>query len=304
MHEQLSFLLQRNISLKNKGVLLNHFPSSGIRDSLPNDVRFTKALSVYIINLDHRKDRLENVLKSSTFLRSHPDLTWRLRGFKLSSVPWIGNLLSHCAALYHCLHENKGCFSGSDAVLVLEDDAYFVDPRNCTLLLSEVLGNVKFHWDVVQLAYTFPQRHKVSIDEAEKIGLRRVGLVRAGSALLLHKNFVPTLLDVFLNCVLRMIELAESSEMVSFSVDEFDKRPKNQTLSRASTRYKADVCWDNLVATHMWFVPIDRMVKQAVGYSDMELHNVDYSRFEAIPWEPQEAPKPKPLPTATTSKGA
>ncbi len=113
---------------------------------------YTKGLNnfdiVYYINLNHRKDRLENINKELNKTNIDKNKINRIPGIYMKEFGILGCAKSHCLALEAFLKsspDNKYC-------IIFEDDFEFImDQDNVNNLINNVFNNVK-EFDVLMLS--------------------------------------------------------------------------------------------------------------------------------------------------------
>jgi glycosyl transferase family 25 len=135
-------------------------------------------LQIYVINLDHRKDRLEEITKE-------------LEGLKFKRFPAIktnpgiiGCGLSHLAVLKEARE------LGLKEVLIFEDDFTFSESKeHCWKTVEEFLKNETY--DVVMLAYA------LNSSKPYKPGIVKVLDAQTASAYIVSHRFYDTLINLF-----------------------------------------------------------------------------------------------------------
>jgi glycosyl transferase family 25 len=135
-------------------------------------------LQIYVINLDHRKDRLEEITKELDNLKFK-----RFPAIK-TSPGMIGCGLSHLAVLKEARE------LGLKEVLIFEDDFTFSESKeHCWKTVEEFLKNETY--DVVMLAYA------LNSSKPYKPGLLKVLDAQTASAYIVNNRFYDTLINLF-----------------------------------------------------------------------------------------------------------
>jgi GR25 family glycosyltransferase involved in LPS biosynthesis len=103
---------------------------------------------VYYINLNHRKDRLENITNELNKTNINPNKIKRISGIYMKDFGILGCAKSHCIALESFLKsppENKYC-------IIFEDDFQFTQEQSViNKLINDVFNNLK-SFDVLMLS--------------------------------------------------------------------------------------------------------------------------------------------------------
>jgi GR25 family glycosyltransferase involved in LPS biosynthesis len=103
---------------------------------------------VYYINLNHRKDRLENIINELNKTNINPNKINRISGIYMKDFGILGCAKSHCLALEAFLKshpDNKYC-------IIFEDDFQFTQEQNVVNeLINNVFNNVD-EFDVLMLS--------------------------------------------------------------------------------------------------------------------------------------------------------
>lgn len=184
-------------------------------------------MKIYYINLDHRTDRkeyIENELKRqgiSTFER--------VQAVYIPQFGALGCTESHIKTLEKFLNEKE------EHCMVLEDDFYFT--RN----FSSEFSFPEFEWDVIMLS----GRVLKTID-TENSNFKKVLDAQTTSGYIVHRNFVPVLLENFKN---------GRELLLKFRIPD---------------KYAIDMYWKNLQNESKWFVCEPKFGVQAPNYSDIE----------------------------------
>lgn len=196
---------------------------------------------IYYINLDERKDRLENILKQVKLLDKESIKTTRISAIK-NDIGAIGCGLSHIKTLEDAKKNNY------KQVIILEDDFEFIlDKDEINKILDYFLNEVN-EYNICLLAGNIYKvsKYKKFIYEAINI--------QTTSGYLIHEKFYDILIDNFKNSVEKMISNYKYGES------------------------EIDVSWKKLQGKDKQFYIINpRLGKQISGYSDIEKRHVNYN---------------------------
>jgi len=198
---------------------------------------------VYYINLDHRIDRKEQILKELNNME--------FKNIQRTSAVYDKRDSWHGCAWSHYLTLKKFCASNYNNCIIFEDDFYFHDYEYSKKMLSEFLNSVK-KWDVVFLSCNYKYLKKKSKHETEYSYLRKIlfnhsswGKTTAGY--MINKQFAQTLMENFKECV-----------------------EKKLVVDNNWNKLQHDKNYD-------WYVFHPKLGSQRVGFSDIERKVMDYS---------------------------
>lgn len=200
--------------------------------------------SVHVINLEDRKDRLQQI--------THVLGSLGLGATKYKVVNGIphrcgilGCGLSHALAMMGCIDSNAAVCA------IFEDDFELAcDPEEANAALERFLRNQPPSWEVLMLS-TNPVTPNVP--SAEFDHLQVITRAFTASGYLVHKDFAPTLLRTFMQAAYHL---------------------NKSNCSQA--HYAHDVLWAELQLSGKWFAPKPLIGRQRASYSDIEKRHVDY----------------------------
>ena len=199
--------------------------------------------NIYYINLKHRNDRDEKLLSELTRMGFKQDSLMRIEGIENSLNGTKGCCQSHIMAL------SKAKEQSCKNVLILEDDAAFVQSKNTLFaMLNYFFKNIK-KWDVLYLGDFILEKRKTKF----------VKIVKITKALRTHAYLVNGhYLDVLKKCFEESLEAMESQLFFSQSF------------------YNAiDRAWQKLQLRDNWYGFDINLLKQARSFSDIEKINKD-----------------------------
>jgi glycosyl transferase family 25 len=197
-----------------------------------------KVNNVLYINLEHRTDRKESVLKQL----SSVDLSGtRFNAVKMKDGR-VGCTLSHIRCL-ELAKQNKW-----DHVLIVEDDILFTQPEKFKYQFKRFLSNETIKWDVLLVAGNNLPPYEKTTNYCVKVSHCQTTtgyLVKSHYYDILIKNYKEGLLQL----------MKEPSRHVDFAIDRY---------------------WLQLQKTDNWYLIVPLSVVQLDGFSDIENKNIDY----------------------------
>jgi GR25 family glycosyltransferase involved in LPS biosynthesis len=202
---------------------------------------------IYFINLDHRKDRLEQITAVLHDLEVPPEKIHRISAVYEPTFGTLGCAKSHINALEHFIR------SGLQTCIVLEDDFVYEDKKRFLESMNYVFEKNVF-FDLIMLAYNHksvewrPTHHPI---------LKKVSRVMTISGIMISKEFAPKLLENY----------KEGHEKLLNHVLKHNKLYRD---------YIIDVYWQRLQPSSEWFCFSPRLGYQRESYSDIEKVNVKY----------------------------
>jgi GR25 family glycosyltransferase involved in LPS biosynthesis len=199
---------------------------------------------VYYINLNHRKDRLENIINELNKTNINPEKINRIPGIYIKDFGILGCAKSHCLALEAFLKssfDNKYC-------IIFEDDFQFTqDQIVVNELINAVFNNNKdFH--VLMLAANILNGQPTTYNF-----LTKIVDAQTLSGYAVNRNFASILLNNFRESIALLEK--EGYKYYPYCFDIYMKRL--QPLSR-------------------WYSLNPRIGKQIESYSDIENKVVSY----------------------------
>ena len=217
------------------------------------DKFFEKIDRIYYINLEHRNDRKDEFL--SNFSPEDEAKIRRVDAVYTKEKGAIGCLKSHIKALEMAVSEGKD----DDIVMVCEDDFYIKDIFYCNRMLDWGF-KVLEKWDVIMLAQNIHAseettlEYPISEEEPEKKAkIFRVIHAATGSGYLIHKSYIPKLLEIY-----------KGDDARYEATKEF------------KAEYCNDVSWRYLQEKDNWFAFKPAIGVQRSSYSDIQKGVVDY----------------------------
>jgi GR25 family glycosyltransferase involved in LPS biosynthesis len=202
---------------------------------------------VYFINLDHRKDRLEEITGVLRELEIPSEKIHRISAVYEPNFGTLGCAKSHMNALEHFID------SRLQTCLVFEDDFMYEDKERFIQSMEYVFKNeVKF--DLIMLAYN---HNGVEWKPTEHSILRKASRVMSISGILVSKEFAPKLLENYKEGQEKLINFVEKH-------------------NRVHRDYIIDVYWQRLQRTSNWFCFSPRLGYQRDSFSDIEKKHVKY----------------------------
>ena len=200
--------------------------------------------SVFVINLESRKDRLQQI----THVLSQLGLGGT-RHKVVNGIPHscgiLGCGLSHALALIGCIDSN------ATVCAVFEDDFELVrDPEEANAALERFFRGEPPSWEVLMLSANQVTPNTPSPDFGH---LDVINQALTASGYLVHRSFAPTLLRTFMQAAFHL---------------------NKSNCSQA--HYAHDVLWTSLQRSGKWFALKPLVGKQRASYSDIEKMDVDY----------------------------
>ena len=206
---------------------------------------------IYIINLKHRTDRLEQIMNELKVMEVDEKKIRRINAIYDKEFGALGCAQSHRLALSMFLKdkEAKNC-------LILEDDFMFSrDKTYVDATLTEVFESLK-KWDVLMLSGNL-----VSIDaRRENEKYVKVYDAQTTSGYAVTKEFAPKLVECF--------KKSEENMKKFFKV-------YHENLIKHN--FAIDMSWKTLQPASNWYSIFPCIGKQRDGYSDIEKREVKYN---------------------------
>lgn len=211
------------------------------KEELPDFNAIEKIDQIFYINLEHRKDRKESILKEIKKIDPNLEKTTRIDAIKREKGA-IGCGLSHIKALELAIKKDY------KNILILEDDFIFTTTtENINFNFNNLFYNFK-NFNICLLAGNMYRTRGLTDNIRECIE------VQTTSAYIISKKFYQTLLDNFKNAV----EKLESRYVIRESA--------------------IDVTWKRLQGRDKkFYIFYPKLGKQASSYSDIEKRNTNYN---------------------------
>jgi len=193
------------------------------------------------INLEHRKDRNESILKELSKINIYNPERFNAVEMKNGA---IGCSLSHIKCLETAINR------GYDYVMICEDDIEILDPKLFTENIHKFLNNSQIEWDVVLIAgnnmipYNFVTDYCIKIYNC----LTTTGYI-------VKNNYFPTLLN------------------------NYKEGVKNLMRDQANSSFKIDKYWQILQNRDNWYMIIPPTIIQKEDYSDIEKKVTNFRNY-------------------------
>ena len=203
-----------------------------------------KIVHTMFINLDERKDRLENVNDELKKIGINDENITRFSAIKLKNGR-IGCSMSHLK----CLQTAKN--NKWKNVFICEDDIKFTRPNIIKKQLQKFFENTENkNWDVCIIAGN-------NVPPYEKIGnyCIKVSHCQTTTGYIVNEHYYDTLIDNFKTGIQQLMKFPDNH--IQFAIDKY---------------------WIMLQKQHNWFMIIPATVVQRPDFSDIEqkLINYDY----------------------------
>jgi GR25 family glycosyltransferase involved in LPS biosynthesis len=199
---------------------------------------------VYYINLNHRKDRLDNITNELNKTNIDPKKINRIPGIYMKDFGILGCAKSHCLALEAFLKspkENKYC-------IIFEDDFQFTqDQETVNELINKVFNNLK-EFDVLMLSANI-----LNGQPCEYSFLTKIIDAQTLSGYAVNRKFASILLNNY----------RESIALLQNEGYKFHP-------------YCFDIYMKRLQPITKWYSLNPRIGKQMDSYSDIENREVSY----------------------------
>jgi hypothetical protein len=203
---------------------------------------------IYIINLEHRKDRLQSIMTQLNKLGVNNNIVQRINAVYYKEFGAIGCGLSHVLALEEA---EKGNYEN---VLIFEDDYILNVDANVYNNNIEKLYLEKKTWDVVMVGANL-ENYK----DCEHKFLIKINKARTTSGYIINKTMYKKVKDNF----------KEACELM--------EKHKNTTDDRiVKHNFAIDMYWQKLQPDHEWYCFKERLGIQLPCYSDVENRFTQY----------------------------
>ena len=205
---------------------------------------------IYVINLKHRTDRLESIMKELNDMGVEPARIKRIEAIHIPEFGALGCAQSHRLALSLFLKNKdyKNC-------LILEDDFVFTRDKNYVdSTINEVLSSLPT-WDVLMLSANI-------IEAQPRLGSNKFVKIldaQTTSGYAVTKEFAPKIVEKF-----------KDSE---YNMKKFFKVYHDSLVKH---NFAIDMNWKSLQPSSNWYAIYPCIGKQQDGYSDIEKREVKY----------------------------
>ena len=194
--------------------------------------------AVVFINLDRRKDRLEEI--TAEFARMGIENAIRFSAVE-DVVGAVGCMKSHLAVLKMAKANNW------HNVLIFEDDFMFVVDKPTFHMSLKIFFRTKIPYDTLMLSYNLRMIENIN----GLVGYARRAFTSAGY--IIHHQIYDDLIALF-----------------EENIPKLEAEPYNHHM------YALDACWRELQATREWLYLKKRIGIQRPGFSDIEQREVSY----------------------------
>lgn len=202
--------------------------------------------AVYFINLDHRKDRFEEIQQEINQMGFPPEKVFRIDAIFKQNKGALGCTLSHKKTLDTFLE------SGFKTCLILEDDFLkTIDTNQMKFLFKHLFETVK-DFDLVMLAGKIFKK-----EITDSPFFHHVLDGQTSSAYLVTREFAPKLRQNF----------QESSDLL-YEWFEHNNNPNHD--------YCLDIYWKKLQPQSKWYIVHPLMGMQRPSFSDIEQRVTNY----------------------------
>lgn len=231
----------------------------------------SKKIKAFIINLKHRQDRLQSIIKTmenmqfeyviidaiDPRLSEYSHLTNGCFDTEIC-IGQVGCQYSHIKALNESmkfLMERENVDDSSYHIAIFEDDFIlqpFVDPLYVKNAVMEAM-NIIPDWEVIALSLNIISetimhtKNKVNLSSTFQASLTHVQIAQTTTAFIVKKSIIPHILSSFVNC---------------------DVKKDYYTA--------IDQCWKHLQNSHKWIAFEPQLGTQSKSFSDIERVVVDY----------------------------
>lgn len=210
---------------------------------------FTNGLNnfdiIYYINLNHRKDRYENIIKELNKTNIDKKKINRIPGIYMKDFGILGCAKSHCLALESFLKsslDNKYC-------IIFEDDFEFtLDQEKINILIDKVFNEVK-DFDVLMLSANILNSKNIDFDF-----LTKIYDAQTLSGYAINRKFASILLNNYRESILLLEKEGTKSHPYCF-----------------------DIYMKRLQPFTKWYALNPLIGKQIESYSDIENKIVSYN---------------------------
>jgi GR25 family glycosyltransferase involved in LPS biosynthesis len=197
--------------------------------------------NIFYINLDERVDR-----------QIHMELQFEKMGLKAQRISackmkdgCVGCTLSHI----RCLELAK--IRDYEHICIIEDDAYFTQPKLFLEQMNKFHQNTSIEWDVLLVGGNVVK----PFDKITDYCIRSYS-TQTTTSYIVKRHYYDTLIKNFKESAKNLMN------------DPISKENRNE--------YALDMYWKRLQRTDRWYMIIPLTVSQMSGYSDIERRQVSY----------------------------
>ena len=226
-----------------------------------NNIFNDKFDKIIYINLDHRKDRKEQILNEFKKMKIDEKKIYRLDAEHSKYNGHIGCAKSHIKALNYA---KKQKFK---RILVFEDDFIFTLNNNDVHdKLEKFLKDYEGNWDVVQLT-----SHYKTFRNSDNKDVRLINKASTSSSYMINSSFYDNLLN----------SLNSSVENMEKEMVEFNKKNNYILKKKKTTKYALDQHWYPLQKKSKWFLFYPYLGKQGGNASKSSIMSNNLEGFIA-----------------------
>ncbi len=219
---------------------------------------------IYIINLEHRKDRLDSIMKELNKVGANINKIHRINAVYNKDFGALGCGESHILAL------TNGIKNKYENILILEDDFILNVLPNKFNEQIDRLYNEQKEWDVVMLGANLENVSNSNVDF-----LLKVNKARTTSGYIINKNMMEKVNNNFKEaCDYMKKSLEVNNNEINIFVKEIME--KNRNLGNISEDkiiknfFAIDMYWQKLQQDSKWYCFKERLGIQLPSYSDVE----------------------------------
>lgn len=197
------------------------------------------------INLKHRTDRKERILKQLLEAGAHPHQIVRIEAHLDPLNGHRGCAISHMKAIQFALQHQL------DNVLILEDDFVFIQPKaTIDAYIDNLFSFSKEAWDVFLLGSNVIEYEATTHPE-----IKRVLCAQTAHSYAINRSYMPMLID----CFTYALKLMEND---IFSVQSADNL------------HAIDHVWKLLQPHGRWYIGKETIGEQGASFSDIALDEI------------------------------
>lgn len=202
--------------------------------------------AIYYINLEHRKDRNENMKQVFRELKIPEHKIHRINAHYTKENGYIGSAMSHRDALKDGMKYNK--------IIIFEDDAKI--NKEGLVSFSKTLAHFGNNWDVIQLG-----GHGWETKSYSDF-CRKCIKVTVTNAYAINSHMIPKLYDNSVNTIQALKE-----EMKDPKKHTSQYNVKNGKV--VTTDNAIDQTWTKLQSSHKWYILEPKLIEQRGMTSDI-----------------------------------
>lgn len=236
---------------------------------------------VLYINLKHRKDRNDNILKQFAIWPKHK--IHRIEAI-LNKDGALGCAYSHLKALEHAKKMNK------DHVMIVEDDFNWTIPNKDILYKfhHKTLSNTGLNWNIILLSATFEKSIPCPNNNYNKLVVeltKRCNQTTTGY--LINKSYIDTLYSFWKSTIpLRIWAMSDRAKKPYLHKIKYTHPFTNRTIyipkyiTYSQFHIQRDTCIDQTwkkLQHNNWYIMSPQVACQIESYSDIMNSRVNYT---------------------------